>query len=53
MRLFIVDGIKYRKISNDYYYAQELFEENEFYGYLSKNMPESNKYSSNSPSAWN
>jgi len=43
MRLFIVDGIKYRKISNDYYYAQELFEENELYGYLSKNMLESNK----------
>ena len=43
MRLFIVDGIKYRKISNDYYYAQELFEENELYGYLSKNMLESKK----------
>jgi len=43
MRLFIVDGIRYHKISNDYYYAQELFEENELYGYLNKNMLESKK----------
>lgn len=43
MRLFIVDGIKYHKIGDEYYYAQELFEENELYGYLSKNMLESKK----------
>jgi len=43
MRLFIVDGIKYRKLGDRYYYAQELFEENELYGYLSRNMLESNK----------
>jgi type III restriction enzyme len=43
MRLFIVDGIKYRKLGDQYYYAQELFEENELYGYLSKNMLESKK----------
>lgn len=43
MRLFIVDGIKYEKIGGEYYYAQELFEENELYGYLSRNMLESKK----------
>jgi type III restriction enzyme len=43
MRLFIVDGIKYEKIGDEHYYAQELFEENELYGYLSKNMLESEK----------
>ena len=43
MRLFIVDGIKYQKIGDNAFYAQELFEENELYGYLSKNMVESQK----------
>jgi len=43
MRLFIVDGIKYEKIGEQHYYAQQLFEENELYGYLSKNMLESEK----------
>jgi type III restriction enzyme len=43
MRLFIVDGIKYRKLGAQYYYAQELFEESELYGYLTKNMLESKK----------
>ena len=43
MRLLIVDGIKYEKIGDQHYYAQELFEENELYGYLSKNMLESKK----------
>ena len=43
MRLFIVDGIKYEKIGDQHYYAQGLFEENELYGYLSKNMLESTK----------
>jgi type III restriction enzyme len=43
MRLFIVDGIKYRKLGDQYFFAQELFEENELYGYLSKNMLESSK----------
>ncbi len=43
MRLFIVDGIKYEKIGDQHYYAQELFEQNELYGYLSKNMLESGK----------
>jgi len=43
MRIFIVDGIKYQKIGDQHYYAQELFKENELYGYLSKNMLESKK----------
>lgn len=43
MRLFIVDGIKYQKLGDQFYYAQELFEENELHGYLSKNMLESRK----------
>jgi type III restriction enzyme len=43
MRLFIVDGIKYEKIGDHEYFAQELFEANELYGYLSKNMLEAKK----------
>ena len=43
MRLFIVDGIKYKKIGEHQFYAQELFEENELYGYLNKNMLSSKK----------
>jgi len=33
-RLAIVDGIKYQKIGDDCYYAQELFEQEELIGYL-------------------
>lgn len=43
MRLKIVDGIKYQKLGDDEYYAQELFDTEELYGYLSKNMIESHK----------
>ena len=43
MRLLIVDGIKYRRIGDRECYAQELFEENELFGYLSKNMIASKK----------
>lgn len=43
MRLMIVDGIMYTRIGDDEYYAQELFEKEELYGYLSKNMIESKK----------
>ena len=43
MRLFIVDGIKYAKIGDDHFYAQELFEDEELFGYLSKNMADSDK----------
>lgn len=40
MSLFIVEGIKYQKLGDEFYYSQELFEENELYGYLTKNMYE-------------
>jgi len=40
MSHFIVDGIKYQRIGDDFYYAQECFEENELYGYISSNMVE-------------
>ena len=43
MREFIVTGIKYEKIGDDHYYAQELFEETELTGYLNKNMLEAKK----------
>ncbi len=36
-RLALVKGIKYQRLGDDYYYAQELFEEVELTGYL-KNM---------------
>ncbi len=36
-RLALVDGIKYQRLGEDYYYAQELFEQEELTGYL-KNM---------------
>ena len=43
LRMMIVDGVKYTKIGDDAYYTQELFENQELYGYLSKNMLESQK----------
>lgn len=43
MRLFVVAGIKYHKIGDDQFYAQELFSDNELFGYLQKNMVESEK----------
>jgi type III restriction enzyme len=36
-RLAIVDGIKYQRIGDEHFYAQELFEQEELVGYL-KNM---------------
>lgn len=43
MRHMIVDGIKYTKIGDEEYYAQELFASEELIGYLNKNMIESKK----------
>ena len=43
MRHLVVDGIKYTKIGDDAYYAQELFESEELIGYLNKNIIESKK----------
>ncbi len=42
MHRLIVDGIQYHKIDNQYY-AQELFENNELFGYLQENMIKSQK----------
>lgn len=33
-RLAVVDGIKYQRLGDDYFYAQELFEQEELTGYL-------------------
>lgn len=41
-RLAIVDGIKYQRLGDEHYYAQELFEQEELTGYL-KNMLDSGK----------
>jgi type III restriction enzyme len=41
-RLALVDGIRYQRIGDDEYYAQELFEQEELTGYL-KNMLDSDK----------
>jgi type III restriction enzyme len=43
LRLALVDGIKYERIGNAHFYAQELFEEEELHGYLAKNMMASKK----------
>lgn len=40
---FIVDGIKYSKVNNESFYAQELFEVEEVSGYLNDNLLESEK----------
>ena len=37
-RLALVDGIKYTKIGDDYFYAQELFEQEELKGYLKNTL---------------
>jgi len=43
MQTMIVDGIDYKKIGDDSYYAQELFEKEELTGYLNENMMEVEK----------
>ena len=43
MRLFVIKGIKYHKIGDDHYYTQELFKDNDLFGYLKKNMHKSQK----------
>jgi len=39
----IVDGIKYQKIGEEYFYIQELFKDEELFGYLETNMIKSTK----------
>jgi type III restriction enzyme len=41
-RLAVVDGIKYQRLGDEHYYAQELFEQEELTGYL-RNMLEAKK----------
>jgi len=43
MQLSIVDGIKYERLGDHHVYSQELFENQELYGYLATNMLESSK----------
>lgn len=38
-RLAIVDGIKYQRLGDEYFYAQELFEQEELSGYLKSMLP--------------
>lgn len=38
-RMALVDGIKYQRIGDDAYYAQELFNQEELTGYLKNMMP--------------
>jgi type III restriction enzyme len=42
-RLFIVDGIKYQRLGGGYYFAQELFEQEELTGYLRNMLTETKK----------
>ena len=42
-RLALVDGIKYRKLGDDAYYAQELFEQEELTGYLENMLHDTQK----------
>jgi type III restriction enzyme len=41
-RLAVVDGIRYHRLGDDHYYAQELFEQEELTGYL-KNLLDADK----------
>jgi type III restriction enzyme len=42
-RLFVVDGIKYQRLGDEHYYAQELFEQEELTGYLKNMLAETKK----------
>lgn len=43
IKLMLVDGIKYTKLGDEEYYAQELFDTKELTGYLERNMIKSDK----------
>lgn len=43
MRLHIIDGIQYKKMGQTEFYSQELFENEELFGYLKSNLKESQK----------
>jgi len=42
-RLAVVDGIKYQRLGDEHYYAQELFEQEELTGYLRNMLVETKK----------
>ncbi len=42
-RLALVDGIRYQRIGDDHFYAQELFEQEELTGYLKEMLQETRK----------
>jgi type III restriction enzyme len=42
-RLAVVDGIKYQRLGDDHYYAQELFEQEELTGYIKNMLTETKK----------
>ncbi|MEW6219104.1 MAG: DEAD/DEAH box helicase family protein [Thermodesulfobacteriota bacterium] len=42
-RLAVVDGIKYQRLGDEHYYAQELFEQEELTGYLRNMLAETRK----------
>ncbi len=42
-RLAVVDGIKYQRLGDEHYYAQELFEKEELTGYLKNMLAETTK----------
>ncbi|MGO7387478.1 type III restriction-modification system endonuclease [Rhizobium ruizarguesonis] len=42
-RLALVDGIKYQKIGDEHYYAQELFQQEELTGYLRNMLKDATK----------
>jgi len=42
-RLTLVDGIKYQRLGDEHYYAQELFEKEELTGYLKNMLAETKK----------
>ncbi len=43
MRMHIIDGIKYQRLGDAEFYSQELFENQELFGYLQSNLKESTK----------
>lgn len=42
-RMAIIDGIKYQRLGDEYYYAQELFEQEELTGYLKNILTDTRK----------
>lgn len=43
MRMHIIDGVKYQRLGDAEFYSQELFENQELFGYLQSNLKESSK----------